>query len=399
MTWPVGKLNEIADVISGYAFKSNWFGEGTAKVIRIGDLQNGNIDLEHAVTIDDELNKIKPQFKIQKGDILMALSGATVGKIAVADESAAGCYLNQRVAIVRSKKPESLNYLKYVFSGDYLSKLLLEAGGAAQPNLSPKDLANMEIPFPPLVEQKRIAAILDKADAIRRKRQKAIQLADDFLRAVFLEMFGDPVTNPKGWEVRPIKAGVKSITSGWSASGDNRPCEDDELGVLKISAVTSGKFIASENKAVLVSEIPEGKKLVFPKKGDMLFSRANTRELVAASCIVPEDSVNTFLPDKLWSIKTDDSLLLPEYFNHLLKIPGFKDKLTSQATGSSGSMLNISMGKFEQTECLYPPINLQAKFKELYWKLEGILLSLGESNQMFDMNFNSLSQKAFSGRL
>jgi type I restriction enzyme S subunit len=263
----------------------------------------------------------------------------------------------------------------------------------------PAEVERIKIPLPPLAEQKRIAAILDKADAIRRKRQQAIQLADDFLRAVFLEMFGDPVTNPKGWEVRPIKAGIKSITSGWSANGDNRPCEDDELGVLKISAVTSGKFIASENKAVLVSEIPEGKKLVFPKKGDMLFSRANTRELVAASCIVLEDSVNTFLPDKLWSIKTDDSLLLPEYFNHLLKIPGFKDKLTSQATGSSGSMLNISMGKFEQTECLYPPINLQAKFKELYWKLEEILLSLVESNQMFDMNFNSLSQKAFSGQL
>lgn len=59
-----------------------------------------------------------------------------------------------------------------------------------------------EIPLPPLPEQKRIAAILDKADAIRRKRQQAIQLADDFLRAVFLDMFGDPVTNPKGWPLK-----------------------------------------------------------------------------------------------------------------------------------------------------------------------------------------------------
>ena len=75
------------------------------------------------------------------------------------------------------------------------------------------------------------AAILDKADAIRRKRQQAIQLADDFLRAVFLDMFGDPVTNPKGWDVKPLSAGIRSISSGWSASGENRPCSDGEKGV------------------------------------------------------------------------------------------------------------------------------------------------------------------------
>ena len=73
------------------------------------------------------------------------------------------------------------------------------AEGAAQPGVNSSKLKELEIPLPPLPEQKRIAAILDKAAAIRRKRQQAIQLADDFLRAVFLDMFGDPVTNPKGW--------------------------------------------------------------------------------------------------------------------------------------------------------------------------------------------------------
>jgi type I restriction enzyme S subunit len=158
-------------------------------------------------------------------------------------------------------------------------------------------------------------------------------------------------------------------------------------------------FIPTENKAVQVSDIPSSKKLVFPKKGDMLFSRANTRELVAASCIVVEDSPNTFLPDKLWLIKTDENQLLPEFLNYLLKIPGFKEKLTSQATGSSGSMLNISMGKFEQTDCLIPPIDLQHRFKNLYWKLQETLSSFGHSESTLQASFNSLSQKAFSGQL
>ncbi|WP_425375596.1 restriction endonuclease subunit S [Pseudomonas aeruginosa] len=78
----------------------------------------------------------------------------------------------------------------------------------------PGVLKSWEIPLPPLPEQKRIAAILDKADSIRRKRQQAIQLADDFLRSVFLDMFGDPVTNPKGW---PLKRFGEVGT--WSSGG------------------------------------------------------------------------------------------------------------------------------------------------------------------------------------
>lgn len=78
------------------------------------------------------------------------------------------------------------------------------SGAAGQKRVGSDFLKGFEMPLPPLSEQKRIAAILDKADAIRRKRQQAIQLADDFLRAVFLDMFGDPVTNPKGWEVKPL---------------------------------------------------------------------------------------------------------------------------------------------------------------------------------------------------
>nr|WED69178.1 restriction endonuclease subunit S [Pectobacterium colocasium] len=100
------------------------------------------------MTFDKNVNKVREQFIIRNADILMALSGATVGKIAVADSESEGAYLNQRVAIIRGKCYENTEYLKYVFSGGLLQKLLLNAGGAAQPNLSPKDLAGMEIPLP-----------------------------------------------------------------------------------------------------------------------------------------------------------------------------------------------------------------------------------------------------------
>lgn len=299
--------------------------------------------------------------------------------------------------------PEKLDstYLFYlVWSNRFRS--LGEAsmsGAAGQKRVSADFLRGFEIPFPPLEEQKRIAAILDKADAIRRKRQQAIKLADDFLRSVFLEMFGDPVTNPKGWDVRPLKDGIASIKSGWSAKGESQPCKSGQRGVLKISAVTSGVFKGSENKYVPDDEIDNSKKLIFPRKGDLLFSRANTRELVAATCIVPDDVDNVFLPDKLWLIDTNKAKLLPEFLHCMIWYPKFKDTLTSQATGTSGSMLNISMGKFELTASIFPSIEKQQVFGDIYWKVQHTLQLIVGSQRLNDDVFSSLNQKAFSGEL
>jgi len=94
-----------------------------------------------------------------------------------------------------------LKYLYYFFLSRGFEDVI---SGSAQPQITGQGLTKVEIPLPPLAEQKRIAAILDKADAIRHKRQQAIQLADDFLRTVFLDMFGDPNSNPKNADVLPM---------------------------------------------------------------------------------------------------------------------------------------------------------------------------------------------------
>ncbi len=115
------------------------------------------------------------------------------------------------------------------------------SGAAGQKRVSTDFLKGFEIPLPPLAEQKRITAILDKADAIRRKRQQAIKLADDFLRAVFMDMFGDPVTNPKGWKVKKL-GDVAELINGDRSS--NYPSGDDlkKSGILFLNTknITNG---------------------------------------------------------------------------------------------------------------------------------------------------------------
>lgn len=360
MSWPLGKVSDIAAVISGFAFKSEWFGTGDAKVIRIGDLKNGKIDLSDAMIFDHKTNKVREQFKIKSGDILMALSGATVGKIAVADAEAEGAYLNQRVAVIRGRNHENAEYLKYVFSGHPLQKLLLNAGGAAQPNLSSKDLAEMEIPIPPLTEQKRISTILDKVNGIRQKREQAIKLTDNFLHTIFHEMFGDPVKNPKGWDVASLLE-YGSFKNGMNFS-------KGELGsALKCLGVGDFKSLATITCMDNIGEIelntlPSDDYLL--KDGDIVFVRSNGNKALVGRCltIYPNKEKVTFSGFCI-RYRIKNPAITPEYLNFLFRTPSMKQQMLSGGQGAN--IQNISQGTLSALRIPVPPLDKQLAFARL----------------------------------
>ncbi|MBE1094187.1 restriction endonuclease subunit S, partial [Escherichia coli] len=358
--------------------KPEYYEGGDIPWIKSGDLKDSKIyeanEYITAAGLENSSAKI-----VEKDSILIAMYGATVGRLAILGINAA---TNQAICNIRPDTTiADMKYLYYFLKSKF-SYFVENAVGGAQPNISQGLIKSLEVPLPSLDEQKRIADILDKAAGVCQKREQAIKLADDFLRATFLEIFGDPVKNPKGWKKNKIKKGVLDITSGWSATGENIPCKSDEFGVLKISSVTSGIFKPEENKMVDSETILASKKLIFPKKGDLLFSRANTRELVAAICMVHQDYDNLFLPDKLWSIKLDHDLLLPEFFLVLIQNEKIRDLLTKQATGTSGSMLNISKNKFEETEIIFPEINVQKYFCNTFRKTINLKEKLIKSNEL-----------------
>ncbi len=374
-SWPLVPLKDIATLKRGYDLPTKSRVEGEIPIYAA----NGR-------------NGTHNKAKFPGPGVITGRSG-TIGKVHFTENAYWPLNTSLYVTNFYGNDPKWVFYMLQAFKLDRFVE------GAGVPTLNRNLVHDELIPLPPQDEQKRIATILDKADAIRRKRQQAINLADDFLRSVFLDMFGDPVTNPKGWEIKSIKCGVESIKSGWSAKGQSYSCKEGEKGVLKISAVTSGTFKPSKNKFVDTEIIPEGKKLLFPNKGDLLFSRANTRELVAATCIVTESREDVFLPDKLWKITTLENELVPEFLHFMVQQPKFKDRLTSQATGTSGSMLNISKAKFEESLAIYPPIEKQLEFKNTFWKLNKINSSFNTSEKILSDGFNSLSQKAFAGEL
>ncbi len=269
--------------------------------------------------------------------------------------------------------------------------------GTGVPTLNRNLVHIVPVLVPPLEEQRRIAAILDKADAVRRKRQQAIALTEELLRSAFLEMFGKPVTNPKGWDVLPMDKVIQRIEAGWSANGEDCRCKEKEWGVLKISAVTSGRFQANEHK--VVEDIAFKKSLIIPQRGDLLFSRANTRELVAATCLVEKDYERLFLPDKLWRITPDPNIANTEYLRFLLTDSAYRRLITRKATGTSGSMLNVSQAKLLEMYAPVPPLSIQKHFAEVVWQAFHMRERHELAFAMSDSAFNSLLQKAFWGEL
>jgi type I restriction enzyme S subunit len=260
-----------------------------------------------------------------------------------------------------------------------------------------KFLKEFDIPLFPPSEQTRIVELLEEADRLRRLRRDANAKAARILPALFLKMFGDPATNPMGWPEKPLSKVIQSVEAGWSAPSEGRPREGNQHGVLKVSAVTSGVFQPKENKAV--ADVSSARSLIIPKRGDLLFSRANTRELVAASCVVESDCRNLFLPDKLWRLVPFTGEASGMFLKELFWQESIRDKFRAASSGSSGSMLNISQDAMLRTIVPIPPFHLQERFESLAWDVMDALNHAKVAAEGIDSIWSNLLQRAFSGQL
>ena len=265
--------------------------------------------------------------------------------------------------------------------------------GTTFTEVSKEVIARFEIPLPPLEEQGRIAAILDKMDAIRRKQGESLRLLNAFLGSVFVGMFGDPVANEKGWMRARAATSIRLIEAGTSIKGENKPPGPTEWAVLKISAVTSGWYLPSECKTVIAP--PE--RPISPKRGDFLFSRANTRELVAATCLVDRDVAHVFLPDKLWRITPNPEVATAEYLRFLFADSRFRRVITRRATGTSGSMLNVSQEKLLDVEIPLPPLGLQRAFANVVWRTFSLRDKMRTAIDQSDEFLKAAASQAFGG--
>lgn len=398
MSWPVVSFGDVAQFINGdrgknYPSKGSFVDEG------IPFINAGNLSLVHTIYADalnyiteDKFNSLNSG-KIEKGDILFCLRGS-LGKFALVDSDMKGAIASSLV-IIRVNEKINIDYLKH-YLGSFLCEreIQLYENGAAQPNLSATDLKTFQIPLPPLEEQKRIAAILDKADAIRQKRKQAIDLADEFLRSVFLDMFGDPVTNPKGWGVRKLQDLTSKLGSGSTPRGGKEAYLSAGISLIRSLNVHDNTFIYKD-LAFISNEQAEKLKNVVVQEQDILLNI--TGASVCRCTMVPSNVLPARVNQHVCIIRVDRALLLPEFAKRLITSTSFKQMLMRIATSGGATREALTKQQVENLTLIVPPMELQKKFCDIVDKVLDI--DTKTNKQVAFPLFDSLSQKAFSGQL
>lgn len=286
----------------------------------------------------------------------------------------------------------------YLRSKSFVDWVGSQVAGAKMPRVSMQLFWQHEIPLPPLPEQKRIAAILDKADAIRRKRQQAIQLADDFLRTVFMDMFGDPVANPKGFKTRVLSDFYIDENNGTKCGPFGSALKKYEytesgIPIWGMDNITlNGEFIDSPSQWVSEKKYRELESCSLCQ-GDVIISRAGT---VGKMGVVRSVSQRSLISTNLIRVRFGASLL-PEYFVSLMTY--CKGRVGRLKVGPDGAFTHMNVGVLDTLEFPYPPIPLQIKYLNVRNKVIGVIKKEEKSKKGLACTFDSLSQKAFLGQL
>lgn len=366
---------------------------GSIPWISSADINSGVIQEAREYLTEEAIKKTSVN-KVSAGTVLL-VTRTGVGKVAISQQEL--CFSQDITAVIPKDSDLDARYLAWFLRGCQ-GRLISLSRGATIKGVPRAVIEDLEIPMFPLGAQKRIVAILDKADALRAKRRKALEQIDALAQAIFIEMFGDPVQNPKEWPRIPLGELLGNIESGKSPVCEDRPSKDGEWGVLKLGAVTKCEYLSSENKALPVDVQPDARFEV--KAGDLLFSRKNTYELVAACALVDETPPRMLLPDLIFRFCFPENSRLNSSYLHRLLITGSKRKEVQKlAGGAAGSMPNISKEKLRGLPIELPPLALQQEFAERVKKVELMKAEMRKSLRQLDALFSSLQHRAFRGEL
>ncbi len=280
----------------------------------------------------------------------------------------------------------NLRYLYYALNNSGLDRHTITT---SIPGINRDNIYGTKIPLPPLPEQRRIAAILDKADAIRRKRQQAIRLTEEFLRSVFLDMFGDPVLNPKGWPQVPIRE-LGTVTTGNTPPRQVEVNYGDYIEWIKSDNINKPQHYLTKSKEML-SEKGAAIGRVVPRKSILVTCIAGSPACIGNAALADRDvafnqQINALTPN-------------PEVNPYFLYAQLLVAKKHVQRASTESMKGMISKGKFQEIQFLKPPADLQEKYGEFFEKYLSFTLKSSGADLTGTELFNSLVQRAFKGEL
>ena len=378
------KLNFLTSGSRGWA---KHYAETGAKFLRIQNVGRNRLLLDDMAYVQAPESAEARRTRVQPGDVLLSIT-ADLGRTGVVPDDIGEAHISQHLAILRLAPDFDPRFVAAFIGlgpGGRQIKKLDKVG--VKSGLNFDDVRSLEIPLPPLPEQRRIADILDKADAIRRKRQEAVKLADELLRSAFLEMFGDPVTNPRGWPTSSFGS-VGTLDRGKSR---HRPRNDPALlggghPLIQTGEVAnSGGVITSHTQTYSDLGLAQSRK--WPAGTLCITIAANIAKtgVLAIDACFP-DSVVGFHPG---------AKVTTEFVQGWL---AFLQPLI-EARAPQVAQKNINLEILRALDLPVPPIASQQRFAEVVALIRAVGARVTRHGETCDNLFDSLVQRAFRGEL
>ena len=393
MNWQHTTINEACLLVTdGTHYTPPDVGQGIP-FLTVKDFSNdGHIDLVRCSHItEDEFEKADRGNSAPKpGDVLFSKDG-TVGKVYVVGTRETFAVLSSLAILRPDDSRLDASFFGWVLkTDDCLTQASQSKTGSAIRRIILKDLKRVRFPLPPLTEQKRIAGILDAADALRAKRREALVQLDTLIQSTFLDMFGDPVTNPLAWEKRRIDS-VFRVARG----GSPRPIQtyltesDDGLNWIMIGDATpDSRYITSTKKRIK----PEGlSKSRMVHEGDFLLTNSMS---FGKPYILKTDGC---IHDGWLVLSPKDKRMPADFFYNLLSTDALYREFSNKAAGAVVKNLNTKL--VSQLSIPVPPLDLQLRFAAIAESVERQKARQRAHLAELDTLFASLQSRAFRGDL
>jgi type I restriction enzyme S subunit len=266
--------------------------------------------------------------------------------------------------------------------------------GSAQPQITGQGLSIVRVALPPLPEQKRIAAILDKADEIRRKREKAVKLTDSFLRSVFLEMFGDPVKNPNEWR-GALLGDICDVTSGVTKGRKLNGKETRPIPYLRVANVQDSHLNLSEIKIIPATDDDLIRYNLL--KGDMLMTEGGDPDKLGRGTLWNEEVPNCIFQNHIFRVRVKGEhriQLHPEFLSAIIGSSRGKLYFLREAKQTTG-IATINSRQLKEFPLLLPPIELQNNYAQIKIAVTNHLRRNSDFERLLSQMTASLRQTLF----
>ncbi|MDN3551268.1 restriction endonuclease subunit S [Mucilaginibacter aquaedulcis] len=394
------KIHDVAKQIRGVSYKPSDVSDTLSKdyltILRANNITEYGIKLDDLVYVSRKC--ISEKQLLKKGDILIAASSGSkhiVGR-AISIENDIEASFGAFCKVVRPNERIDHGYLaNYFRSSSYRRTISHLSAGANINNIRNEDIDNLVIPLPPLTTQKRIAEILDKADALRKKNQQLLKHYDDLAQSLFIDMFGDPLRNEKGWNTETLG----NLIFDGPQNGLYKSANDYGSGIpiLRIDSFYDG-VVYNVDKLKRVNATEKEVKLFQIYEGDIVINRVNSRSHLGKCALIPKLQEPTLFESNMMRLEIDKSIVNPVFLTRILIQPFMKAQILGRAKDSINQS-SINQQDVKSFWAPVPPIQLQNDFAQTFQNIEQQKQKVKAQMQESEHLFQALLQQAFNGGL